>query len=85
MVKLARDVAAEVARMTRSITDAKVNTMLREGSEVHLAKTGDRYTLHNIHGSPFGMMATIRRAVPKVKGKAARKAEKRARRAGRFL
>jgi hypothetical protein len=53
----------------------------KNGSRVVSLKTGSAYTLENVHPTRFGIpQATVRRTFPKVKGKAARKAEKKARR-----
>lgn len=59
---------------------------IKDGDVVATRKTGTRYRMSNIHHVPgAGNCGTIRRAVPKVKGKAARKAEKKARRERRYL
>jgi len=54
---------------------------IRDGVTVVSERTGDAYVLE--HVNHLAGTATIRRAIPKVKGKAARKADKRARRTGR--
>lgn len=55
--------------------------MIKEGDVVVTKRTGDRrYRMVNLHNTPFGAQGTIVRETPKVKGKAARKAERKARR-----
>jgi len=56
-----------------------------EGQLATMLKSGDLIRIENIHMTPHGPQATVRRAHLKVKGKAARRAEKAARRARRFL
>jgi len=53
------------------------------GAVVETARSRTRYRIVNVHPSPeepARLVATIEREVPKVRGKAARKADKRARR-----
>lgn len=73
------------AEIARRIIEEQGRTKFREGSKVALLKSGTQYTIHNLHTGPHGPQATIRRAVPKVKGKAARRADKVARRSRGFL
>ena len=58
---------------------------VQDGQQVAMFKSGDRYVLENVHDTRQGQAATLRRAVPKVRGKAARKADKLARRTNRWL
>jgi len=58
---------------------------VQDGQLAHMPKSGDQIRLEHIHDTPHGPQATVRRAIPKVKGKAARKADRKARRARRFV
>jgi len=72
-------------RITKRITEGpEAEDKFREGCVVKTMRTGTRYRIENVHMTPWGKQATIRREVPKIKGKAARKAARAARRAGTF-
>lgn len=72
----------EVARAaTNQELELRARSKFVDGSIVESLVSGRRYTLEHVRP---GHIATMRRELPKVKGKAARKAEKRARRARGF-
>ncbi len=58
---------------------------VQNGQLVQMARSGTAYRLANVHNAPHGQRATLVRADPKPKGKAARKAAKRLRRERKWL
>ncbi len=67
--------------LVEQLVELSLKRQFTEGCTIVSHKTGDTYTMHHVdHGRET---CTLRRATPKVKGKAARKAEKRARRASK--
>lgn len=70
-----------VPKVIEQVAQEELERRVLAGATVTLKASGDEYRLENLHQRADGRLeGTIRRATPKVKGKAARKAEKRARR-----
>lgn len=66
--------------VTNQVLEEAAPRVFKDGCVVQSLATGGRYRLEHVRP---GRVATMVREVPKVKGKAARKAAKRARRAAR--
>jgi hypothetical protein len=71
------------ARSSDPVVDrlvGKPEPLVANGTRVQMLRTGDQYIVANVHQTPHGPRATLVRATPKPKGKAARKAARAERR-----
>jgi len=69
------------ARSSDPVLDRLVGKpLVADGTRVQMLRTGDQYVVANVHHTPHGPRATLVRATPKPKGKAARKAARAERR-----
>lgn len=68
------------ARKRERLRQELLAAKFTNGTVVAMPKSGTRYRLANMHQTSDGPQGTILREVPKVRGKAARRADKKARR-----